>query len=203
MTTRACAVLGLLTGAWPALMGQAHAQTLPNYGFVIDIDHDTLMPGQSTRVTLAATFNEPESVKVAGVGLGLLISTGIEGWSDAALIAPMDGPGTSPGTLLAAGYDRIVAGQLLFPIGHWEPDPNPTLFWQATYTAPLDTARAFDVELATETFAYHVYVSPFSAESIEVTDRVVEGAATIHVVPSPAGASVLGLILVAVKRRRR
>lgn len=182
----------------------ATAQTLPDYGFVIDVDNDTLMPGQSTRVTLAATYNEPESVKVAGVGLDLLISTGSEGWSDAALIAPMDGPGTSPGTLLATGYDRIVAGQLLFPPGMWFPDPNPTLFWQATYTAPMDTARAFDVDLTTETFAYHVYISPSSAESIEVTGRVVEGAATIRVVPGPAGALVLSLgVLGSGWRRRR
>lgn len=181
----------------------ATAQTLPDYGFVIDIENDTLMPGQSTRVTLAATYNEPESVKVAGVGLDLLISTGSEGWSDAALIAPMDGPGTSPGTLLATGYDRIVAGQLLFPPGMWFPDPNPTLFWQATYTAPMDTARAFDVDLTTETFAYHVYISPSSAESIEVTGRVVEGAATIHVVPSPVGGFLLVMGLAAAHRRGR
>jgi hypothetical protein len=186
-----------------ALATIASGQTLPEYGYVFDIDSPTLMPGESTLVTLAATYREPESVKVAGVGLDLLISTGAEGWSDAALIAPMAGPGTSPGTVASFGFERILAGQLVFPPTGWIEDPNPTLFWQATYTAPSDVRASFSVEMTTETFGYHVYVQRYSGESIEVTDRVVEGGATIHVVPAPAAASLMALGLLGAARRKR
>lgn len=198
MGTRA---IGLFAGGF--LVTIASGQTLPEYGYVFDIHSPTLMPGESTLVTLAATYHEPESVKVAGVGLDLFISTGSAGWSDAALIAPMAGPGTSPGTVASFGFENILAGQLVFPPTGWIEDPNPTLFWQATYTAPTDVGAPFTVEMTTETFAYHVYVRRHSGESIEVTDRVVEGGATIHIIPAPAAASLMALWLVGAARPSR
>lgn len=204
MRTQAIAVLAAASLGTPAI-----AQTIPDAGIVIEVDQTRLLPGQSTRVTMAAAWPEPFSFKIAGVATDLNISTGPAGWSDIALIAPMDGPGTTPGVLAASGVEGILAGQLHFPPGGGCPfgicPERPTLFWGATYTAPADPAAPFEVDLLTDTSRFDVYTDPTSGLSVSVLDQVVEGQATIRVVPAPAGASlfVLGLAGTAMRKRDR
>lgn len=208
MNTRMIAVLaGGFTGGLLASAGSAFGQTVPDTGIVITVDHPTLLPGESTTVTMAAAWPESISFKVAGLLTDLNISTGTAGWSDVALIAPMDGPGTTPGVPTASGFSGIIAGQLHFPPLGGCPfgicPERPTMFWVATYTAPTEVESPFEVSLLTDTSRFDVYVDPDSSLSISVTDRVVEGSATIRVIPAPAGVLVVGVGLMVVPGRRR
>ena len=193
---RTTACILLLAATTPALAQTSRAE------IVFDIENDRLLPGQSTTVTMAAGWGGPWYMMCC-VATDLQISTGEAGWSDLQLIAPMAGPGTSEGSLTATGVEGILAGQLNFPPGKWEPDPNPLPFWSATYTAPADVATPFDVELTTETSLFEVYVEQGTAETHSLTDVLTEGHATIRVIPAPTGLLVIAASpLVAVRRRR-
>ena len=168
---------------------------------LIDVDNDTLMPGESTTVTLRAAW-PPSQYAMAGIQTDLLISRGLDGWSDQALVSPMDGPSTCAGVAAVGGFDDIIAGQLNFPPTGAPTEDNPVAFWQATYTAPADPAAPFDIELSTITARFDVYVDRDSSEALSFLDGLVEGQATIHVVPTPATALVLALGLAATARRR-
>ncbi|MEQ8845361.1 MAG: hypothetical protein RIB58_10960 [Phycisphaerales bacterium] len=194
LQTFAAAALALAASA--ALAQTSRAE------LVFDIENDTLLPGQSTTVTLAAGWDGPWYLMCC-VATDLLISTGDAGWSDLALIQPMAGPGTSPGALIATGVEGILAGQLNFPPGGpWEPQPNPLPFWRATYTAPADVATPFNVDLTTDTSLFEVYISRDSAETRSLMDVLTEGNATIRVIPAPASTLVLLGLVVAQRRRR-
>ena len=139
---------------------------------------------------------------MATVGTNLVASTGSAGLSDWALIPPMSGPGTTPGGPSPTGIDGIVAGQLNFPPAGVSQPPNPINFWNVTYTAPMDVAAPFDVLLSTDTSRFEFY--PFRDSTIGESrlDLLVEGNATIHVIPAPASVHVLaGAGLLAGRRR--
>ncbi|MEQ8316102.1 MAG: hypothetical protein RIE77_09525 [Phycisphaerales bacterium] len=171
----------------------------------IEIDQPVLAPGESTTVRLLAGWGGPDFA-MAGVATSLLADAGgrdvAASWSDWALIAPMDGPGTSEGEAIGNGFGGIIAGQLNFPVAgiYSEPDPNPMPFWEVTFTAPTDLG-AFEVDLSTDTERFDVYIARFSALSESRLDGLTEGAGTIVVVPAPAGGVVL-LGLIALRRRR-
>ena len=179
MRPQTAAMLSLALGI------QALAQD--QYALRFDVQDDTLLPGQSTSITLAAAYGS--NWALATVGTELVASTGSDGLSDWALIAPLDGPGTTPGALSATGVDGILAGQLNFPpAGHWEPQPNPIPFWTATYTAPTDVAAPF--------------ISRDDPVGRSRLDDLVEGSAVIRVIPAPASALVLvGLPAITTRRR--
>ncbi|UYV12247.1 MAG: hypothetical protein NCW75_13230 [Phycisphaera sp.] len=182
-----------------ALAGTALAQ----YEITIDVENPVLMPGESTVVTLKAGF-DPALYAMAGIGTGLVVSTGTVGLGDAAVVEPMDGPGHSAGSPSSTGYDGIIAGQIHSASAGLYADPtNPIAFWEVTYTAPLDVAVSFDVDLSTRTRRYDVYVQRTSSFSESHLIELVEGSATIHVIPAPASASLLALGLLAAARRRR
>ncbi|MEO1278168.1 MAG: hypothetical protein AAFV77_04350 [Planctomycetota bacterium] len=178
--------------AFPAL-------ALAQGAVIIEVDDDTLLPGQSTTVTLSAQWTD---YAMCCVFTDLVASTGDAGWSDLALIAPMDGPGTSEGVLAPIGVDDIIAGQLNFPPGSFPPPPNPLPFWRATYTAPDDVIAPFDVDLTTETSLFEVYVERGTQETRDLLPGLVEGSATIRVIPAPASVTVLALGLITNRRRR-
>jgi hypothetical protein len=168
----------------------------------IEVDNPVLMPGESTLVTMYAGFARSEYA-MAAVQTDLLSTSGSEGWSDARLVVPMDGPATTPGTPSATGYDGILAGQLNFGLSTSYADPtNPIPFWQAVYTAPLDVTRPIDVALSTETSRYEVYPFRDSPVAESRLADLTEGAATIRVIPAPASGLVLALGLAALRRRR-
>lgn len=192
--TTACVLL--LAASTPTLAQTSRAE------IVFDIENDRLLPGQSTTVTMAAGWGGPWYMMCC-VAADLQISTGEAGWSDLQLIAPMAGPGTSEGSLTAIGVEGILAGQLNFPPGKWEPDPNPLPFWSATYTAPAVVATPFDVELTSETSLFEVYVERGTAETRSLMDVLTEGQATIHVIPAPASLLIIaaGPLFVTLRRR--
>lgn len=192
--TTACVLL--LAATTPTLAQTSRAE------IVFDIENDRLLPGQSTTVTMAAGWGGPWYMMCC-VAADLQISTGEAGWSNLQLIAPMAGPGTSEGSLTAIGVEGILAGQLNFPPGKWEPDPNPLPFWSATHTAPTDVAAPFDVELTTKTSLFDVYVERGTAETHSLMDVLTEGQATIHVIPAPASLLIIaaGPLFVTLRRR--
>lgn len=184
-----------------ALAGAALAQP----AITIEVDNPVLRPGESTVVTMWAGFDASRSYAMAGLETSLVTTVGSDGWSDAALIPQMDGPGTTAGTASPTGFDGIIAGQLNFPggAGIFADPSNPIAFWQATYTAPVDLSAAFDVDLVTETVRYDVYIDRDSALSESRLADLTEGEATIRVIPAPAPASALVLVLGAACVRRR
>ncbi|MEO1009497.1 MAG: hypothetical protein AAFX79_13120 [Planctomycetota bacterium] len=192
---RACVVLAGLVAA-PAL-----GQVVPSVGVVVDVTDAELRPGESTTVTMSAAWGD-RYFAMAAIWTDLISSEGAEGLSDPRLIAPMDGPGTSAGEAAATGIDGIIAGKLNFPVGGLPPDPNPIPFWRATYTAPFGASAPFDVVLATETDVFEVYTEFGSATTESLIDEVVEGSASIRVLPAPASLALLGVGVVAASRRR-
>ena len=179
----------------------AAAPVQAQYAILFDIENDTLLPGQSTTITLAAAHATSEWA-MATVGTNLVASTGSEGLSDWALVAPMSGPGTTPGALSPTGIDGILAGQLNFPPAGVPQPPNPIDFWRVTYTAPTDVAAPFDLLLSTDTSRFEVYPTRESVFGESRLDLLVEGNATIRVIPAPASALVLAGLALATRRRR-
>ena len=183
------------------LLLAAATPTLAQSAVLIYVENDTLLPGQSTIVTLFAAW-PPSQYAMAGIQTDLLISSGLDGWSDHALVAPMDGPGTSPGLPFTSGFDDIIAGQLNFPPTGVPTGANPVPFWEATYTAPIDPVAPFGVELTTLTARFDVYIDRDSAVARSFLDGLVEGNATIRVIPAPSSVVVLTGLACTCRRRR-
>lgn len=193
MRMQACG-LAVVLGATP-LMAQSEV--------FFEIDDEVLGPGESTTVRLWVAF-PPSDHSLAGILTDVRSSVGSDGFSELSLISPLDGPGTSSGTPSTTGIDEIIAGQLMFPICGIAGCPmsvNPVAFWEATYTVPID-ATPMLVELTTMTSRLDVYPELLNPRSESRLDGLLEGEATIRVVPAPAGAALIGLGGLLGRRRR-
>ena len=190
-----------LAAALPLAAALAPAQTV---GLDIDVDQPSLRPGESTIVRLTASFGTADYA-VAGILTDMLADAPVDlsgAWSDLALVAPMDGPGTTAGARDGAGISGIIAGQLNFPPAMIFADPaNPIAFWSATFTPPADPGP-YTVDLTTQTSRFDVYPERGSARSESRLGVLVEGANAIFVVPAPASGCVLAIGLAAMRRRR-
>lgn len=177
------------------LAAAAHAQHIQ-----IDIANPTLSPGESTVITLTASYPDGDYA-MAGIATEIIARTARGGFSDLSLIAPMDGPGTSAGSVGPAGIQDIVAGQLNFPPAFIYADStNPIAFWSMTFTASDFGRPLLDIE--TRTTRFDVYPEMGSARSESRLDGLTEGRAVINF-PAPGTATMLGLGALALGRRRR
>ena len=168
----------------------------------IEVDNPVLLPGESTTVTMFAGFGPPDYA-VFGIDTDFVSSVGSDGWAAVGLISPMNGPGTTPGTSSAAGFDGIIAVQLQYLGAGIYADPtNPIPFWRGTYTAPSDAVVPFEVDLATMTRWYEVYPSMTTSRSESRIDELVEGSGTIRVIPAPASVIALAMGAACLRRPR-
>lgn len=166
-------------------------------------DQSELLPGESTVVNMYATF-PPTEFAFAAIITDLLASTGSTGWSDLEVPRALSAPGWSEGTPTDLGIEGIIAGQIHFPPAGPPIDlSNPILFWQATYTAPLDVSTPFDIHLTTQTTRFLTYFSIDESGTRSHLDGLIEGQGTIRVVPAPASLALLLLGGMAAHRRRR
>jgi hypothetical protein len=175
-------------------------------GVTIAIDQPVLQPGESTTITLLASFSA-EDWALAGARLDLLFD-GLPGdprdaFTEFGLLRPFAAPGT-PERLDEQGIKEILPGQLNFPPAMIYADPtNPIAFFEATFTAPLDAGGGYRVDLLTETSRFDVYIERELSTSESRMDVLVEGSAAIHVVPAPASTSAIVLALGLLAPRRR
>jgi hypothetical protein len=185
-----------------AALAATPAVALGQAAITIDVENPVLLPGESTVVTLWAGYGGTDYA-VAGVSGDLLTSVGSTGFSDATILDPMTVPRgvVTPGEPTGRGFEGFLANQLNFHDIRADPS-NPIAFWRATYTAPLDPEAPFDIDLSTVTVRYDVYIRRDSASSESRLADLVEGSGTIRVVPAPASAVLLGVGVLAVRRRR-
>ena len=189
---RGFTVLGVL-----GLAAGASAQAI-----TIDVADASFNPGESTRITLSASYASGDYA-VAGIATELVINQIQGGLSDLALVAPMNGPGTSPGTLGPGGITGIIAGQLNFPPAGIFADPtSPIIFYEFMYTFPTSLSGPVLLDIETRTSRFDVYIDRASARSESRLADLTEGSALI-VIPAPASGAVLGLGALALGRRRR
>jgi hypothetical protein len=194
----------LATSALFALAGTASAQVV---GVTIEIDQPILAPGDSTTVRLYANF-DPADYAIAGVTMSLLVDgvTGVarESWSDAGLLPPFAGPSPTGPVFTERGWEGIIAGQLNFPPAMIYADPtNPIAFWEVEYYADPAAGGGYRVDLLTEVTRFDAYIARDSAMSESRLDVLVEGEASIFIIPAPAGGVLFGLATFAATRRRR
>jgi hypothetical protein len=170
---------------------------------VIESEKSELSPGDSTKVSLYAMFPTTDFAFCC-VATDLLSSAGGAGWSDYSIPDTLRSPGASDGTQTTEGIQDIIAGQVYFPpAGPWPDLSNPILIWEGEYIAPRDVGEPFDVNLSTRTAAFEIYFSIDEFGTRSYIDVLMEGEATIRVVPAPASLALLLLGGAAVHRRRR
>ncbi len=186
------------------LAGTAGAQVV---GVTIEVDRPVLAPGESTTVRLYANFDDADYA-VAGIAMSLLVDgvTGRarESWSGAGLLPPFAGPSPSGPVFTERGWEGIIAGQLNFPPAMIYADPsNPIAFWEVQYNADPAAGGGYRVDLLTEVTKFDVYIARESSTSESRLDVLVEGEASIFVVPAPASgiAFVFAFGAAAVRRR--
>jgi hypothetical protein len=186
-----CILAGL--AATPAVLAQAITLDAPGGGVIA--------VGETVTVTMSASYGGTDYA-IAGIATGIRINESQGEFTNLRLVAPMAGPGTTPGVLGAGGIDGIIAGQLNFPTAQIYADPtNPIAFWQADFTVgALVGGVALDIE--TVTTRYDVYVAREQSRSESRLADLEEGRLVI-VVPAPAGAfALLGGLAMAGRRRR-
>ncbi|MFG0285152.1 MAG: GC-type dockerin domain-anchored protein [Phycisphaerales bacterium JB039] len=143
-------------------------------------DPPVLRAGERSIVTLWAGF-PLHLYAMATIELDVELPGGLDGWSAWELVKPMDGPFTSAGAPAPTGITDIVARQLHFPPSPTTDPSNPIAFWRATYTAP-PAPRSFDVNLATATSRYDVYIDYSFPDAVSQLSGLAEGSGVIHVI---------------------
>lgn len=165
-----------------------------------EVSNDIGPSRPSAVVTLWAT-HDPRDFAVAAMGGGLEASEGT--WSDIAIVPPMDGPVTTPGTVVdARRVEGIIAGQLHFIGAGIYADPsNPIAVWRGEIEVLDFTPRT--IGLASLINRFDVYVSAESSFIDSRLSTLEQAAGTIRVVPAPASGAILVLgVLTAAGRRR-
>ncbi|MEO1279491.1 MAG: GC-type dockerin domain-anchored protein [Planctomycetota bacterium] len=164
--------------------GQVYAQS-DEYRLEIRVDRPILEPGESATVELWAYFDRARDGGVYGVGTDLLTDFGSTGWADLELFG-LVGPGVV-GELGPEGITGIGNGQFCFPCAGCgiADDSSPIGVWRATFTAPPVGFPLF-YTLSTRTSVYQMHNVPCDADGVSRLDELVEGLASIRIVPCRA-----------------
>jgi hypothetical protein len=187
----------------PLLLCALSSACIAQSAVLIDVEDTTLLPGQSTTVTLSAAW-PPSEYAMAVIATELQMPIDAGAWSDLEILGRMDGPGATAGAPSDHGVSGIFAAQINFGPSGWMPDrSNPIAFWRGTFTAPDMVASPYEFDLTTLTTRFDVYTMPDSVETRSYLAGLVEGRETIRVVPAPASLALLAGGGWAAFRRRR
>ncbi len=141
-----------------------------------DVSNPEPAPGETITITMQAGYGGRDYA-IAGVVTDVEFSSLQGELSNLRLVAPMDGPGTSRGTLVDGVVEEIIAGQLNFPAtaGIFADPTNPIPFWAIDFTVDDVLAGPILLEAVTRTNRYDVYISMDSARSEPRIDELIEG----------------------------
>lgn len=142
----------------------------------IEVSNPEPMPGETITITMKAGYGGTDYA-IAGVVTNLEVSAAQGELSNLRLIAPMNGPGTSRGTIVDGGVEGIIAGQLNFPgtAGIFADPTNPIAFWAADFTLDDVLSGPVVLEAMTRTTRYDVYIRRDSSASESRLSVLVEG----------------------------
>lgn len=156
-----------------AVAGGAMGQT---WEMFFEVSNPEPMPGETITITLKAGYGGTDYA-IAGLGTNFEVSSLQGELSDWRLVAPMDGPGTSDGTLVGDSVEGIIAGQLNFPAtaGIYADPTNPIAFWEADLTVDGVLSGPVVLDVRTRTTRYDVYINMQSATSESRLADLVEG----------------------------
>lgn len=169
----------------------------PRYTISIEVDRPVLEPGETAQVLMRAGFNSDVDYSMQLVVTSLHWGLGPVHLEDLRLVAPMatlclgspyPSGRCSAGEYGPGGVEGIVAGQIEFGGGaSIYSNPNdPIDFWTARYVAPTVVTEPTSIELFTLTTAYRLHVQSGSSLTVERVGELVEGSATIRIVPCRA-----------------
>ena len=156
----------------------------PRYVIHIEVDRPVLEPGETTEVRLLAGFNSDRDWAIEGVLGDLLMSDGSEGMSS-----------FGRGTLLSAGCDPVTIEPWgLSGICAWQyqsgtsgilaDNTDPMVYFTAVFRAEAEMDRM--IELRSQNMWYGCYVLPWEITRSDRIDELIEGSATITIVPCRA-----------------
>lgn len=152
-------------------------------GIVFEVSDPEPMPGETIEIRMLAGFDSSRDYAMSGILTNVDIGRAQGTLSNLRLVAPMDGPGTTAGVLVAGGVEEIIAGQLNFPItaGIYADPTNPIPFWAADFTVNDTLSGPIVLEATTRTLRYDVYISRDAATSESRLDDLVEGTVRVLV----------------------
>ncbi|NRA58313.1 MAG: hypothetical protein HRU13_09405 [Phycisphaerales bacterium] len=174
-------VAGVKVGCIAAGLAACTSASAQTWQIFFEVSNPEPRAGETITITMLAGYG-PGDYAVAGVETSVDFSS-IQGeLSNLRLVAPMDGPGTSRGTLLDASVEQIVAGQLNFPAtaGIYADDTNPIPFWAVDLTVDRFLSSPVVFEASTRTVRYDVYVARDSSRSASRLDEFIEGAVLVE-----------------------
>lgn len=179
-------VAGLATAAF----GQA--------GWRIDPPNPTVDPNNpSVVLSISAFFSAPDYAFGAALFGVHASEAGFEAGSNIVKLPPPANPGVNDGQNVTG----ITAGQVHFPPVVFASPDNPIKVFNVKWSTNDFTAR--DVQITTRTTRFDVYIDRNSPASQPRIQGLLEGSATIKVIPAPSALALLGLGALAAGRRRR
>ena len=168
-----------------ATASAAFAQAGP-YTIEIQVERPVLEPGEFARVFLAPAFDTRRDWANAGVNLDLVAPDMGAGISDLSGVAPWSISSAWNPVRCDIGICGFDAGQLNFPAAGIYADPSsPLPAFSFSYTPP-DVSEPTEVTFQTRTNRFHVYAERETSVSESRLDELVEGRATILIVPCRA-----------------
>ncbi|UYV11845.1 MAG: hypothetical protein NCW75_11110 [Phycisphaera sp.] len=162
----------------------AHAQDPdPRYVIHIEVDRPVLEPGESATIELRCGFDSDAFWAINGVYTSLTGFQHAGMVSNLEILQPLRGPGTREGVFDGETVTEIIAGQIQSPTAAILADPaDPAPLWRGVFTAD----ETGELQLSTITARYHVFLEMYEYWNEDKIDELIEGSATITIVPCRA-----------------